>query len=273
MTVAVVRGVSLWGPGLPGWAEARSVLCGQDDYVMTDVPVPPSALLPANERRRAGLATRLALFVAQQASESAGVTPGSIPSAFATSNGDGAVVDTILQAIAAHQPISPTQFHNSVHNTAAGYWSIATGSRQPTTCFAGHDGTAAAALLKAAAEVHAERRPLLLCVYDVPLPAPLDAKHPTEGAVGVGLVLAPEGASAGMAHIDVRYTRRPAGAADWLPRMEALHRLAAGNPAARLLRLPESLARQVPDMFSLPLLDGRVEVRLKSCSPADRFLN
>ena len=273
MTVVVVQGVSLWGPGLPGWTEARSVLCGQDDYVVTDVPLPPSSLLAANERRRAGLATRLALFVAQQASESAGVTPGSIPSAFATSNGDGAVVDTILQAIAAHEPISPTQFHNSVHNTAAGYWSIATGSRQPTTCFAGHDGTAAAALLKAAAEVHAERRPLLLCVYDVPLPAPLDVKHPTEGAVGVGLVLAPDGASAGMARIDVRYTGCPAGDADWLPRLSTLHRLAAGNPAARLLRLLESLASHVPDAFSLALLDGQVKVRLEPCSPGGTSLS
>jgi hypothetical protein len=273
MTVVVVQGVSLWGPGLPGWAAARSVLCGQDDYVVTDVPLPPSALLPANERRRAGLATRLALFVAQQASEIAGVTPGSIPSAFATSNGDGAVVHTILQAIAMHQPVSPTQFHNSVHNTAAGYWSIATGSRQPTTCIACHDGTAAAALLKAVAEVHAEHRPLLLCVYDVPLPAPLDAKHPTEGAFGVGLVLAPEGASAGMARIDIGYTRSLEGDLDWLPRSPALHRLAAGNPAARLLRLLESLAAHRPDRFSMALLDGHVKVRLEPCSPGGTFLN
>src|SRR5690348_12842116 len=134
MTVAVVQGVSLWGPGLPGWADARSVLRGQDEYVVTEVPLPPSSLLAANERRRAGLATRLALFVAQQASETAGVAPGSIASAFATSNGDGAIVHTILETLAADQPVSPTQFHNSVHNTAAGYWSIATGSQQATTC-------------------------------------------------------------------------------------------------------------------------------------------
>jgi len=273
MTVAVVQGVSVWGPGLPSWAAAKAVLCGTDDYVVTDVALPPPSLLPANERRRASLATRLALVVAQQASETAGVAPGSISSVFATSNGDGAVVHTILEALAARQPVSPTQFHNSVHNTAAGYWSIATGSQQATTCIACHDATAAAALLKAVAEVHAERRPLLLCVYDEPLPAPLDAKHPTDGTFGVGLVLAPEDASAGMARIDVRYAGSSEGVADWLPRLSALHRLAKGNPAARLLRLLESLARQVPDTFSMPLLDGRVDVRLEPCSPADRFLN
>src|SRR5215475_9857498 len=126
MTAAVVLGVSVWGPGLLGWVAAKPKLSGSDNYVATDVPLPPSSLLAANERRRAGLATRLALLIAQQASEMAGVRPGSIPSVFATSNGDGAVVHTMLQAIAARQPVSPTQFHNSVHNTAAGYWSIAT---------------------------------------------------------------------------------------------------------------------------------------------------
>jgi len=95
---------------------------------------------------------------AQQASDMAGTRPGSIPSVFATSNGDGAVVHTILEALAAHQPVSPTQFHNSVHNAAAGYWSIATGSQQPTTCIAGHDATAGCALLKAVAEVQAEAK-------------------------------------------------------------------------------------------------------------------
>ena len=272
MTI-VVQGVSVWGPGLTGWGTAKSVLCGRRDYVVTDVPLPPSSLLPANERRRAGLATRLALFVAQQASELAGVAPGSIASAFATSNGDGAVVHTILEALAAHQPVSPTLFHNSVHNNAAGYWSIATGSQQPTTCIACHDDTAAAALLKAAAEVHAERKPLLLCVYDVPLPVPLDAKNPTDGVFGVGLVLAPEGASSGIARIDVRYARNSEGVLNSLPRLPALRQLAVGNPAARLLRLLESLARQIPDAFAIALLDGRVEVRLEPCSPVNTFLN
>jgi hypothetical protein len=273
MTLVVVQGVSVWGPGLPSWAAAKPILSGMDDYITSDVSLPPSSMLPANERRRAGKATRLALFVAQQASEMAGVHPGSIPSAFATANGDGAVVHTILEALATHQPVSPTQFHNSVHNAAAGYWSIATASQHPTTCIAGHDDTAAAALLKAVAEVRAERRTLLLCVYDEPLPAPLDAKNPTDCAFGVGLVLAPEDASAGLARIDVQYTGTPGSTADWLPRMSALHRLTMSNPAARLLRLLESLARQIPDTFSMPLLDGRVEVRLEPCSPAGTSSN
>ena len=141
---AVIQGVSIWGPGLPGWAASQPVLAGTNEYAGGDVGAPPPTLLPATERRRTGLAARLALIVAQQASEMAGVMPGSIPSMFATSNGDGAVVHTIMQTLAASQPVSPTQFHNSVHNAAAGYWHIGVGSVRPSISVGGHDDTVAA---------------------------------------------------------------------------------------------------------------------------------
>jgi hypothetical protein len=262
---AVIQGVSVWGPGLLGWAASQPVLAGIQDYVGGDIAPPVPTLLSATERRRTGQAARLALTVAQQASEMAGIAPGAIASLFATSNGDGAVVHAILEALAADQPVSPTQFHNSVHNTAAGYWSIATGSQQATTCLACHDATAAAALLKAMAEVHTECTPLLLCIFDAPLPAPFDAKRPTRGSFGVGLVLAPEGARSGLARLAIRYEPASATPGSDAPRAQALRDLARGNPAAHMLRLLETLARGVSDEFAMTLLDGRVNVRLQPC--------
>ena len=265
---AFVRSVSVWGPGLQGWSASQPILAGGRDYVASDASPPLPALLSATERRRTGLAARLALSVAQQASEMARIAPGAIPSVFATANGDGAVVHSILEALAAEQPVSPTLFHNSVHNTAAGYWSIATGSQQATNCVACHDSTAAVALLKAMAEVQTECRPLLLCAYDVPLPAPLYASRPTSGSFGVGFVLTPEGGDRDLARLSVRYdgTMSPSGSE--MPRLPPLRGLASGNPAARMLRLLESLALGVADEFSMALLDGRVEVRVRPCSPA-----
>jgi hypothetical protein len=264
---AVIQGVSVWGPGLPGWAASQPVLAGVQEYVAGAANPPSSTLLSATERRRTGLAARLALLVAEHASAMAGIAPGAIPSMFATSNGDGAVLHAILETLAADQPVSPTQFHNSVHNTAAGYWSIATASRQATTCLACHDATAAAALLKAMAEVQTECRTLLLCVYDVPWPAPLDAKRPTFGSFGAGLVLAPEGGQGALARLAVHYAAAPPTPGSEAPHLPALTSLARGNPAARVLRLLESLARGVPDDFSMALLDGRVEVRVRPCLP------
>jgi hypothetical protein len=270
---AFVRGVSVWGPGLPGWSASQPILAGVHDYVTTETSPPLPTLLSATERRRTGIAARLALSVAQRASEMAGIAPGAIPSMFATANGDGAVVHSILEALAAKQPVSPTLFHNSVHNTAAGYWAIATGSQQATNCVACHDSTAAAALLKAIAEVQTECRPLLLCIYDVPLLPPLDACHPTCGPFGAGFVLVPEGDDRDLAQLSVRYVGAMSPSDSEMPRLPSLRDLARGNSAARLLRLLESLALGVADNFSMALLDGCVEVRVRPCSPAPAYSN
>ena len=192
MIRAAIRGVGVWGPGLAGWPAARAVLAGAAPW-QPDAHLPPAPmLLPPAERRRAGAAARLALTVAAEACAGAGLAAGSIPGVFATSNGDGAVVGALLETLASDAPqVSPTQFHNSVHNAAAGYWTIATGSRAPVTCLSGHDGSFAAGLLRATAEVCSAGGPVLLVVFDLPVPPPMMALRGTRFAFATALVLAP----------------------------------------------------------------------------------
>jgi hypothetical protein len=272
MIEGFIRAVSVCGPGLDGWDPSRRILAGLQEYTVRDaLPTTPS-ILPPNERRRAGAAVRLALSIAQQAHEMAGLAPGSIASVFATSNGDGAVMHAMLQALAEDKPVSPTQFHNSVHNAAAGYWSIATGSSQPASCLAGYDATPAAALLKAMAAVQITRQPQLLCIYEAPLPAPLDAKRPTLGPFGVGLVLAPEAKDTTLARLSVAY--EPGITEEHsMPSLTALHALVQGNPAARLLPLLEALARNVPAAFNLASLESSLQVRVQPWSSANESSN
>jgi hypothetical protein len=268
MIEGFIRAVSVSGPGLDGWDPSRRILAGLQEYTERGaLPAMPS-ILPPNERRRAGAAVRLALTVAQQAHEMAGLAPGSIASVFATSNGDGAVLHAMLQTLAEDKPVSPTQFHNSVHNAAAGYWSIATGSNQPASCLAGYDATPAAALLKAMAAVQTTQEPQLLCIYEAPLPAPLDAKRPTLVPFGVGLVLAPHAKDTTLARLSVAYQPGIIGEHS-MPSLRELHALARGNPAARLLPLLEALARNLPVTFSLAWLDSSLQVRVQPCSTAN----
>ncbi len=49
-------------------------------------------MLAANERRRAGVVTRLALAVAEEAADSSGVPVASLRSTFGSANGDGTTV-------------------------------------------------------------------------------------------------------------------------------------------------------------------------------------
>ncbi len=252
MTLRVgVAGIGLLGPGLAGWAQAVPVLAGREPYTHAPLVPPAPALLPPTERRRTGPSVRLALAVAAEAVQDSGLPPEDLDTVFASSNGEGQVITSILEAL--HTPdgaISPTQFHNSVHNAAAGYWGIAVGSARPSVSLGGHDGVFATGLLHAAAQVAATGRPLLFVAHDVPLPDPLHALRPSGESFAVALVLAPgHGARGAMGLRHTRDAPTPHG----LP--AGLDALCVANPVARALPLLAVLAAQATREVVLPLLD------------------
>ncbi len=265
---ASILGISVWGPGLEGWAASHPILAGNTPYLPRPSPAPPPAILPATERRRTGPVVRLALAVAHEAATASGLPPRSLRPVFGSSNGDGVVVGGILDALSTtseERIVSPTQFHNSVHNAAAGYWSIATASREPATCLGCHDFTWAASLLTAMADLSSGRRPVLLCCYDHPMPAPLDAKRRTGAAFALALVLGPP--APGSPSLAVAYHADPAQAAQphdpARPHDPALLLLAQGNPAARALPLLIALARREPSRIAVPYLNGSLQLQVQ----------
>ena len=265
MSVCFVRGVSVFGPGLNLWVASRPVLRGEA-ALTGDAPLPPApALLAPNERRRSGLPTRLALAVSVEATTMSGLAPDTLPCVFASSNGEGGVVHNLLTTLAGpDRLLSPTQFHNSVHNAVAGYWSIGTGSLQPVTCVACHDWTFASALLLAGATCQVEQRSILLCVYDAPVPLPLGAGRPTAHAFAAAFVLSPDAGPHALAELRLSAASENA-AEEGLPRDADLRALVAGNAAARALRLLETLALAQADSFALALPDGQALVDVLPC--------
>jgi len=185
------------GPGLPDWNTARDILRGGVPWTDAPDPQPVPALLPANERRRASLPARWALMVGGDALASGGIAQEDVAIVFASCGGDGAITDQICRALAAHPPeMSPTRFHNSVHNAPAGYWSIFARSRAPSTTLCGYDATFAAGLLEAAAQAAVEQRPVLLVAYDLPSPEPLHSLWPVSRPFAAALLLSPSPAGA-----------------------------------------------------------------------------
>lgn len=267
---AFVSGVGLRGPGLNGWEAARPVLAGTEDWTAADTVVPPSTLLAPNERRRVGLPARLALAVAAEAVTMAGLQPDAVRGVFGSANGEGTVLHGLLETLATDtSQVSPTQFHNSVHNAVAGYWAMAAQSRQPVTCLGVHAGTFAATLLKALAEVTAEQSPVLMCVYDVPLPEPLASKQPTGSTFACALVLTPSPGAGTLAGLLASWKAGPPASGADRPEGAALAALSEGNPAARSLRLLQAIATGRPDHeAAFGLLDGAVLVQVNPCSTA-----
>ena len=128
---AGIEGLGLWTAQAPSWAAFRGLLAGA---TVEEGTRPAPALLPPNERRRAPDTVLVALEAAQAACLDAGRDPSTLPSVFVSTYGDLAITEHLCQTLAtAPLELSPTRFHNSVHNAAAGYWTIAAGAMEPAT--------------------------------------------------------------------------------------------------------------------------------------------
>lgn len=248
MITVHIAGIGLCGPGMADWAAGRAILRGETAFDGT-LPKPAAAILPPAERRRCGPATRIALQVAQEAMTQADFPPAQAAVVFASSDADGENLHHILESLA--QPgheVSPTRFHNSVHNAAAGYWNIATGARTPANSLAAFDASFAAGLLEAAVQVAAENIPVLLVVFDLPFPAPLDAARTITAPFAAALLLTPQATETSLARLRISLgTEQPENA---MERAE-LEALRCGNPAARALPLLQAIASEQEQRLSL----------------------
>ncbi|MGH8738254.1 MAG: beta-ketoacyl synthase chain length factor, partial [Burkholderiales bacterium] len=235
-----LHGVGVFGPGLEGWAACREVLAGRAPWSETALRVPVPAMLPLTERRRCNAASRLALAAAEDALAAGEWRPQDIATVFASADGDGAVTHALCQSFAADEPeVSPTQFHNSVHNAPAGYWGIATRSSRPSTSLAADRDSFAAGLFEAALQATLDPDPVLLVAFDLPLPHPLALMRPRRHGLAVALLLERELGRGRLAALALRLEQKEAAS----PLPSALQAL-GDNPAARALPLLALLARE-----------------------------
>jgi hypothetical protein len=247
---ARIEGVGLVGPGLAGWRESRAILAGTAPYVAAPTAIPSPDALPPTERRRAGKTVRLALAAGFAAAADAGREPRDLVAVFTSSTGDGDNQHAICEALASDDRlISPTRFHNSVHNAPAGYWSIASGAMRAADSVAAFDASLAAGLLEALARIAAEpAQPVVLVAYDAPYPEPLFSARPLVDAFAVGLVL---GTAEGPT-IEAQTAREAITA---MPDAQ-LERVRSGIPAARVLPLLERMAQRQGGRVVLEYIDG-----------------
>ena len=266
MIDAQIVSVGLLGSGLSNWTEGRPILEGTAPFQATEVDPPRPQGLGPRERRRTSFGVRLALAVADEAVESAGEDARILPAVFGWAHGDGPVMQRLLETLATpERHVSPTEFHNSVHNVAVGYWTIASGSHEPCSSIAAGIDTFSATLLKALAEVACEDRSVLLVACGIPFPEPLHAVCPVAGPFGVAMVLAPPNRPGGLARLSAAYA---AGAADdaTAPTTADLRSLWKTNAAARALPLLECIAARQERSISMPYgPKGRLELAVTPC--------
>lgn len=246
----VIEGIGLWSPLLPGWDASRAILRGEAEPSADAAARPAPSLLAPNERRRAPDSVLLAFETAQQACAMAGRDPGSMPAVFASAWGDLAINDYLCATLvqSAHD-VSPTKFHNSVHNAPAGYWAIATGCMASTSAISAGLATFGAGLLESALLAASENMPVLFVAYDIAASGPLADIILTRGPFGAAFVLAPQRERAGAA---LRLELADGPAAALAPDPWLLHPSLRDNPAAQGLPLLAALARGQAQAVGLP---------------------
>ncbi|MGV8960243.1 MAG: beta-ketoacyl synthase chain length factor [Stenotrophomonas sp.] len=239
MLEATLEGIGFWCSGLPSWqAACEHVRTGTSPEAAPARPTPQ--LLAANERRRAPETVAVALDVALAACHAADRDPASLPSVFTSTHGDLAITDYMCAALTDDpRTLSPTRFHNSVHNAAAGYWTIGAGALPPATALSAHEASFAQGLLEALAQLACGSEAVLLVGYDSQSTGPLGQVSPSRGLLGGALVLS-QAPSRGMPRLQVRLScpaSAPAADTDG-----PLSRWMQGNAMQPMLPFFEALA-------------------------------
>ena len=134
-----------------------------------------TSIIPLSIRRRSSLATRLAINAAHDACNKAQVDRSTIPTLFSSIGGEMTITDQLcLEMTNSDVRVSPTQFHNSVHNSAAAYWSIISQCQQTSTAMAAGIQTAAMTLVEAWSQLNTQFNELLVVCYEEQWPDYID---------------------------------------------------------------------------------------------------
>lgn len=195
-----VLGLGAWGDYFDSWSSLSGllqqglVLDSTSENIPEKIAGPKPQVIPANERRRAPLSVRLAVESSWQACQMAAIDPKELSCVFVSGLGDTQLTDYMCKVLASEtKELSPTKFHNSVHNAAAGYWTISTGCEQAANSIAGFQHSVSLALLEGFVQCTEENKPILLTFFDAPVSKVLTDIMGPGGSFASSIVIVPSG--------------------------------------------------------------------------------
>ena len=238
-----IEGPAFWTPTLPGWEAARAAFRGEGTLADPPAKRPSPQVLAPAERRRAPDTVALALEVAAAALAGSGRNAADVPCVFTSAHGDLSINDYMCSTLASDpKMLSPTKFHNSVHNAAVGYWTIGTGCMAASNAVSAYEHSFASGLLEAAVQCACDQEPVLLVGYDAPTVGALTSVTDSRGLLALALVIASEPTERTVAALEWSLAGSENNDNATPPRSEAAKSLAEINPMAQALPLFESLA-------------------------------
>ena len=185
MNPVYLKGFGFWTIGYP---EIESWMQKMADPEATQ---PLAKILEGSLRRRAAPLTRMSVEVMQQAVQMAGCEISCMPSVWGTAHGEHSTAIGLLGMM--HRgsgKLSPTKFHNSVHNTPSGYASISTQNQMQSTTITGGAEIVVSVLCEAIAMVADLETDVAVTLADEPLMSPFHNESCTT-PLGISFVLSP----------------------------------------------------------------------------------
>jgi hypothetical protein len=245
-----IEGIGWWSPGVVDWSAAAPLLRDGAAFPTGGNAKPAATILPPHERRRAPAPVLLACEVAAQACAMADRAAAALPCVFASMHGDLAITDELCTTLATDPlEVSPTRFHNSVHNAPAGYWTIATQCHAASSAVSAWRGSFAAGLLESAVLACVDETPVLFAAYDIAAQGALAGVIQATMPFGAALVLNAKRGPRTLATLRLHHESHAAPAAA-LPAAQAA--FVEATPIAHSLPLFAALARANACRVQLP---------------------
>lgn len=202
-------GVGMWTPAYPSFEAWRAAGLPDDLHATpAEFAPPPAQLLHPRLRRRTSTLTRAAVTALEAALAHGRVPIDAVRLVLVSSFGEiETTVDLLAQLGDPEGPISPTKFHNSVHNTATGYLSIASGNQRESTALAGGPHNLEVGLLEVLAGLAETEEDVVLIFAEELLPRPFD-RSDADPTFAVALHLRPVGAPLLDSDLELRLSSR-----------------------------------------------------------------
>jgi hypothetical protein len=236
---AYLRGVGLWTPAHPHF-QAWLAAGAPDDLTAPEQgkrALPAAELLHPRLRRRTSVLTRASVTALEAAVAQGGAQLGAVRLILVSSFGEIETTVELLAQLAEPQgPVSPTKFHNSVHNTATGYMSIASGNAGEATALAGGPHNLEIGLLELFSGLAIDGGDAVLLLAEERIPAPFE-RPDADPTFAVALHFGAEPARAWHgASLDLRVGLAAVNAADAGPALPIGALASMVSPTVALLR-------------------------------------
>lgn len=244
-----ITGFGAYGPGFTDWNSFTPYLKGEMDFNEAFTTPKPS-IIPSNERRRAPLPVKLAVETSLQAITMAQQEASQVACVFGSGLGDTEITDYLCRALNSElKQISPTKFHNSVHNAAAGYWTISANCTQAANSIAAYQNTFSIALLEAMSQCVWEDVPVLITLFDIPVTEAMQPAVSNDFPFSASMLIEPKKSNENIISARVCQEETP-----W-PKLSSspLEKIYKSTPAAKIIVLLEKFLNKDNSPTIVPL--------------------